>query len=76
MMLFFTRYNFAKNDLEFRINSLRILLAKAKEETGKVSLMAQLMFQHTFYHPEEGLALKEPAMALSQKLNWKKGLRK
>jgi tetratricopeptide (TPR) repeat protein len=57
-----------------RIDSLLNETAKAKEDTNKVKLLID--FSHTYYsiNPDEGLRFGKEALALAEKLNWKKGV--
>ena len=49
-------------------------LPKANEDTNKVKLLIDL--SHTYYsiNPDEGLNFGKQALALAEKLNWKKGM--
>jgi two-component sensor histidine kinase/uncharacterized protein HemY len=58
------------------IDSLLPLLPKAKEDTAKIKLYAELMLAHVYYKPEEGLSYMKPALELAQQLNWKPGIAK
>lgn len=57
-----------------RIDSLLNELPKAKEDTNKVKLLID--FSHTYYsiNPDEGLKFGKQALALAEKLAWKKGI--
>src|SRR6185312_2087754 len=57
-----------------RIDSLLRQLPQTKEDTIKVKLLIDL--SHSFYsiNPDEGLNYGNKALALAEKLNWKKGI--
>ncbi|MGN6530156.1 MAG: tetratricopeptide repeat protein [Ginsengibacter sp.] len=57
-----------------RIDSLLGQLPKAQEDTNKVKLLIDL--SHSFYsiNPDEGLNYGNKALAVAEKLNWKKGM--
>ena len=57
-----------------RIDSLLLQLPKATEDTGNVKLLIDL--SHTYYsiNPDKGLDFGKQALALAEKLNWKKGM--
>ena len=57
-----------------RIDSLLGQLPKVNEDTNKVKLLIDL--SHTYYsiNPDEGLRFGQQALALAEKLDWKKGV--
>jgi tetratricopeptide (TPR) repeat protein len=57
-----------------RIDSLLVDLPKSHEDTNKVKLLIDL--SHTYYsiNPDEGLRYGKSALALAEKLAWKKGI--
>ncbi len=57
-----------------RIDSLLGQLPKVNEDTNKVKLLIDL--SHTYYsiNPDEGLRFGQQALALAEKLEWKKGV--
>jgi len=57
-----------------RIDSLLRQLPQTKEDTNKVKLLIDL--SHSFYsiNPDEGLNYGNKALALAEKLDWKKGM--
>jgi two-component system, sensor histidine kinase PdtaS len=57
-------------------DSLNALLPQAKDDTAKLNLIAEIMFAHVYYKPQEGLAYQKPGLELAQKLNWKPGIAK
>jgi len=61
-----------KKDQE-RIDSLRTELAKAKEDTIKLNLLADIIFEHVNYKPIEGLAYEKEALELAETTRWEAG---
>jgi tetratricopeptide (TPR) repeat protein len=57
-----------------RIDSLLVGLPKSRVDTNKVKLLIDL--SHTYYsiNPDEGLRYGKSALALAEKLAWKKGI--
>jgi hypothetical protein len=43
------------------IDSLLTFLPKAKEDTAKVNLFAEIILAHVYYKPEKGLAYQKTA---------------
>jgi tetratricopeptide (TPR) repeat protein len=68
------KYSQAQLQGQQRIDSLLHELPKAKEDTNKVKLFID--FSHTCYsiNPDEGLKFGKQALALAEKLAWKKGI--
>ena len=64
-----------KKDHE-RIDSLRTELAKAKEDTTKLDLLADIIYEHVNYQPKEGLAYQKEALELAEKTSWEPGTAK
>ncbi len=61
-----------KSDAEI-IDSLLTQLSKAKEDSTRVILFAQIMHAHVYYKTEAGLAYQKEALALAEKSGWKPG---
>ena len=57
-----------------RIDSLLNQLLKVKEDTSKVKLLNDLSDTYSYISADEGIKIGKEAFALSEKLNWKKGM--
>jgi len=68
------KQSWAQFEGQDRIDSLLGRLPKANDDTNKVKLLIDL--SHTYYsiNPDEGLKFGKQALALAEKLNWKKGM--
>ncbi|TAD84052.1 MAG: hypothetical protein EAY75_13835 [Bacteroidetes bacterium] len=67
---------YAQRGSKSRVDSLRNALTKAKEDSEKVKLYADVMWAHVYHKPELGLTYEEAAFALAKKLDWKHGIAK
>ncbi len=56
------------------IDSLLHELPKAKEDTGKVTLLNLISDKYRKINPDEGIKTGKQALILAEKLNWKKGI--
>lgn len=74
MIVCLAKQSWAQLQGQDRIDSLLLQLPKATEDTGKVKLLIDL--SHTYYsiNPDKGLDFGKQALALAEKLNWKKGM--
>ena len=66
--------NLRRNSRDNRIDSLLSQLPKANEDTNKVKLLIDLSHTNYSINPDEGLKFGKQALALAEKLNWKKGM--
>lgn len=57
-----------------RIDSLLQALTKETIDSQRVKVLSQLSFHYSSVDPEKGINFGNEAVALSQKLNWEKGL--
>ena len=73
LLLFQHNGNAQKTDPK-SISALLTALSKAKEDSTKLNLYAQLMHVHVSYKPLEGLNYQQAALELAQKLNSKTGI--
>ncbi len=55
------------------VNSLKHLLATAKEDTNKVNLYRELSWQYVWSYPDSALLYYVPGLKLAQKLDFLKG---
>ena len=76
VLLLFQHCCYAQKKNQQRIDSLLIQLTKAKEDTTKLSLFAELMYAHINYKPKEGLTYQKEALELAQKTKGKPGTAK
>ncbi len=60
----------AENTSISRIDSLIQKLSVSKEDTNKIKLYDQILYFFISQNSEEGLKYTQPALELSQKLNW------
>ena len=58
------------------VDSLQNELPSAREDTNKVNLLAELSKQMVQFDPDKGIEYGNDALALSNKLNWDKGISK
>jgi signal transduction histidine kinase len=56
------------------IDSLKIELTKAKEDTSKVKILNQLSTNNFYTRPKEGIKYGEAALKLATEKQWKKGI--
>lgn len=56
------------------IDSLLKVISKSQADTVKADLLSRVSFTYLSSDPEEGIKRGEEALALSQKLGWKKGI--
>jgi adenylate cyclase len=71
---FFTIQSNAQTTGQPRIDSLLTVLKSAKEDTARVSLLIDLSFSSCEINPDAGLTYGTQALALAQKLKFKKGI--
>ena len=57
-----------------QIDSLKVLLASAAGDTGKVMLLNELSYRYPYVNPDEGIRCGQQALELSRKLNWQPGI--
>ena len=72
--LVFSRH--ASAQLQAKIDSMKLLLPTAKEDTNKVKLLSSISFSYKDLNAEEGLNYGRQAIELSEKLNWQSGTAK
>ncbi len=65
---------FAQNPAQVAIDSMLLLVPKAKEDTNKVKILGTLSIKYTNLNPEEGIKYGEQCMQLATKLGWRKGV--
>ena len=56
---------YAQKDIKKLTDSLLLVLSATKEDTAKVNLLAEIMFAHVYYKPEEGLAYQKIGLELA-----------
>ena len=76
MLMPWLHKSYAQKDIKKLTDSLLLVLSATKEDTAKVNLLAEIMFAHVYYKPEEGLAYQKIGLELAQKTNWKPGIAK
>lgn len=76
VLFLFQHAGYAQKRDQECIDSLLIALAKAKEDTARLNLFAELIYAHVNYKPMEGLAYQKEALELAEKTKWKMGTAK
>ncbi len=66
--------SFAQKQGQAAIDSLLQVLSKAKQDTNRVELLAQISFDYHLIDPAEGIRYGMQGLALAEKLDWKKGI--
>ena len=56
------------------IDSLKTALKSAKEDTNKVIMYDDVVWEYIYSEPENAIVYATKALELSQKLNWKPGI--
>ena len=74
LLLLFQYFSYAQRADRELADSLLAMLPKAKEDSAKVKLYAEIMLAHLYYKPEAGITYYKPGLELAQKLNWKTGV--
>ncbi len=64
----------AQDKQQEHINTLHAKLAKAKEDTNKVYLYLNLLYEYLYFKPADGLKFEKPGLELAEKIGWKKGV--
>lgn len=72
--LLFLGIAYGQSSEQSKIDSLRVLIDKSKEDTNKVALLCQMMSNHVYYKQSQGLKYEQPALNLAEHLNWKEGI--
>lgn len=65
---------FSQAGRESLIDSLRLKLQTAAEDTNKVHLLYQLSYHYPYINPDEGIKCGKQALELAEKLSWKRGI--
>lgn len=65
---------FAQKQGQLRIDSLLTQIPKATEDTNKINLLNDLCNSYTGINPDEGITYGNQALALAERLIWKKGI--
>jgi two-component system, sensor histidine kinase PdtaS len=76
MLLLFHHPGYSQKQDQDRIDSLLAELARAKEDTTKLDLLASIIYEHVNYKPKEGLAYQQEALELAEKTRWEPGTAK
>jgi two-component system, NarL family, sensor histidine kinase UhpB len=71
--LLLLKIGYTQKSDQARIDSLLTALKNAKEDTLKLSILADVMRAHVSFKPEDGFKYEAMALALAQKANWPKG---
>ncbi|MCX6146038.1 MAG: histidine kinase, partial [Candidatus Kapabacteria bacterium] len=75
LLILFLSSNIAfsqKQGKEF-LDSMLLVLPKAKEDTNKVILLCDICYEYHANYPDLGIKYANEALVLSEKLKWQKG---
>jgi len=75
LLIFFLPFiSYGKKSGQALIDSLRIELPRAKEDTSKVTILNRISFTYADIDPDTGLKYATQGMDLAEKLKWEKGI--
>ncbi|HSD09269.1 tetratricopeptide repeat protein [Flavobacterium sp.] len=74
IFLMITVTGFAQDNDLMKIDSLKIELKKAKNDTIKINILNEICFHNFYRNPSIGMGYSEIALNISTKINWKKGM--
>lgn len=67
-------HQFFQNKIVVKVDSLKHLLSSTESDTAKVSILGHLCFSYAFIYPDSGLQYGQQGLALSRKIDFKRGL--
>lgn len=73
-LVFIAKHGEAKLQGQAAIDSMKIALQTAKEDTQRVMLLGNIAFTYNAINPEEGIKYGTEALGLAQKINWEQGI--
>jgi tetratricopeptide (TPR) repeat protein len=74
IVFLFYHSTFSQIRYQAQIDSLKLALTNAKEDSIKLNLMVNMMAIYDHYKPEEGLTYEKQAMEIANKINQKIGI--
>src|SRR5580698_6882362 len=74
IVFLFYHSSFSQTRYQAQIDSMKLALTKAKEDSIRLNLMISMMAIYERYKPEEGLTYQKPALEIANKINQKIGI--